>query len=216
MKSGRTIGTRARFGLAGRGAGWRSSAGFAVAGSLALACLLGGCAFSAQVAATQPSAVTQQLLARSLERALSRLDVKRFAGQQVTADVYVQTPGNQAFVKELVIAWLGAQGIRVAPYGSTLTLKVFAPVYGTDHAESLIGIPAFQAPVFAIPVPEIALFKQVRNRGQAEVEIYAFDEKTNEFVARTPVGAGQAKFDNYTVLLIINFTVTDIDKPPAE
>jgi hypothetical protein len=214
-KSDRTIGTRARFGPAGCSAGRRRGAELAVVASLALASLLGGCAFTAQVAATQPSAVTQQLLARSLERALSRLDVKRFAGQQATADVYVQA-GNQAFVKELVIAWLGEQGIRVAPVGGTLALKVFAPVYGTDHAESLLGIPAFQAPVVAIPVPEIALFKQVRNRGQAEVEIYAFDEKTNEFVAKTPVSAGQAKYDNYTVLLIVNFTVTDIDKPPAE
>ena len=47
--------------------------------------------------------------------------------------------------------------------GATLALKVFASAYGTDHAESLIGIPAFQAPVVAIPVPEIALFKWVRD-----------------------------------------------------
>ncbi len=123
-----------------------------------------------------------------------------------------------------MIAWLGEQGIRIVPVGATLDLKVFAPVFGTDHAESLIGIPAFQAPVVAIPVPEIALFKLVRNRGLAEVEIYAFDETANEFVSKTPVSVGQAKFDNCTVLLIINctvlpiinFTVTDIDKPPAE
>ncbi len=213
--NGRTTGRRAQCWLAGWGAGRPGLAGLSFAGSLVLASLLGGCAFSTQVAATVPSGVTQQLLARSLERALARLDVKRFVGQQVSADVYVQS-GNQAFVRELVIAWLGEQGIHVSPIGAALNLKVFAPVFGTDHGESLIGIPAFQAPVIAIPVPEIALFKWVRNRGQAEVEIYAFDEKTNEFVSKTPVSAGQAKFDNYTVLLIINFTVTDIDKPPAE
>jgi len=183
---------------------------------VALSFLIGGCSFSAQLAATQPSGITQQLLARSLDRALARLEVKRFAGQQVAAEVYTQSGGNQAFIREYILAWLGERGVRVAPDGATLALKVFAPVYGTDHAESLIGIPAFQAPVVAIPVPEIALFKWVRNRGLAEVQIYAFEGKTGVFVDKTPAGTGRAKFDDFTVLLIINFTVTDIDTPSTE
>jgi hypothetical protein len=185
----------------------------------ALALLLGGCAFSVQVPATQPPAITQQLLARSLERALAQLDVKRFAGQQVTAEVFTQggpQSGTQAFVKEFVVAWLGERGIRVEPQGAVVALKVFAPVFGTDQGQSLIGIPAFQAPVVNVLVPEIALFKWVRNRGQAEVQIYSFDAKTNTFLAKTPASIGRAKFDDFTVLLIINFTVTDVDKPARE
>jgi hypothetical protein len=45
---------------------------------------------------TQPPAITQQLLVRSLERALSQLDVKRVAGQEVAADVFTHA-GNQVF-----------------------------------------------------------------------------------------------------------------------
>ena len=194
----------------------RSGAAGSVTALVALSYLIGGCSFSAQLAATQPSGITQQLLARSLDRALARLEVKRFAGQQVAAEVYTQSGGNQAFIREYIIAWLGERGVRVAPDGATLALKVFAPVYGTDHAESLIGFPAFQAPVVAVPVPEIALFKWVRNRGLAEVQIYAFEGKTGVFVDKTAVGTGRAKFDDFTVLLIINFTVTDIDTPSTE
>ncbi len=194
----------------------RSGAGGSVTGLVALSFLIGGCAFSAQLPATQPSGITQQLLARSLDRALARLEVKRFAGQQVSAEFYTQSSVNQAFIREYIVAWLGERGVRVAPEGATLALKVFASAYGTDHAESLIGIPAFQAPVVAIPVPEIALFKWVRNRGLAEVQIYAFEGKTNVFVDKTPVGTGRAKSDDFTILLIINFTVTDIDKPSTE
>jgi hypothetical protein len=194
----------------------RSGAGGSVTALVALSFLIGGCSFSAQLAATQPSGITQQLLARSLDRALAQLEVKRFAGRQVAAEVYTQSGGNQAFIREYIIAWLGERGVRVAPDGATLALKVFAPVYGTDHAESLIGIPAFQAPVVAIPVPEIALFKWIRNRGLAEVQIYAFEGKTGVFVDKTAVGTGRAKFDDFTVLLIINFTVTDIDTPSPE
>src|SRR5439155_9795244 len=61
----------------------RSGAGGGVTGLVALSYLIGGCAFSAQLPATQPSGITQQLLARSLDRALARLEVMRFAAQQV-------------------------------------------------------------------------------------------------------------------------------------
>jgi len=174
--------------------------------------LFGGCAYSVQAAITQPPAITQQLLARSLERALEQLDVKRFAGQQVTAEAYTQR-GNQGYIREFVIAWLGEHGIRVSPVGSSTTLKVFAPVFGTDQGQSLIGIPAFQAPLIGVIVPEIALFKWLRNRGRAEVQIYSFDANTNVFVDKTAATVGHAKFDDFTVLLIINFSVTDVDKP---
>ena len=194
---------------------FRSPTRLPALGLVALSFLAGGCAFSVQVPPTQPPAITQQLLARSLERALAQLDVKRFAGQQVDAEVFTQS-GNQAFVKQLVVAWLGEQGIRVAPGDVALTLRVFAPVFGTDQGQSLIGIPAFQAPLVGVVVPEIALFKWVRNRGQAEVQVYSFDGKTNAFIDKSPVRTGRAKFDDFTVLLIINFSVTDVDKPPRQ
>ena len=186
-----------------------------VMGLVALCLLIGGCGFSVQAAATQPPAISQQLLIRSLERALSQLEVKRFADQEVTAEVFTHS-GNQAFVKEFVVAWLGEQGVHVVPGAAGLTLKVLAPVLGIDHAESLIGIPAFQLPIMNIPLPEIAFFKWVRNRGQAEVQIYAFDGKTNVFVDKSQPSVGRAKFDDFTVLLIINFTVTDVDKRPGQ
>jgi len=36
---------------------------------------------------------------------------------------------------------------------------------------SLLGVPAFQAPVVNVPVPELALFKWTRNRGQTELRV---------------------------------------------
>src|SRR6266498_2234400 len=74
----------------------RSGAGGSVTGLVALSFLIGGCAFSAQLPATQPSGITQQLLARSLDRALARLEVKRFAGQQVSAEFYTQSSVNRS------------------------------------------------------------------------------------------------------------------------
>jgi len=178
----------------------------------AVACLLLGCSLSAGFVPTQPSGVTQQLLIRSLERGLARLDLGRFAGRSVDVDVFVQA-GDQAFVQEFVVAWLKAHGARVVANAPALRLKVFASVLGTDRGETLIGIPAFQAPVVNVPFPEIALFKWTRNRGQSELRVYALDGKTEDFVEQLPLGVGHSKSDDFTVLLFIGFTRSDLDKP---
>ena len=74
-----------------------------------------------------------------------------------------------------------AHGVRMVPKDPELRLKVFATALGTDRGETLVGLPAFQAPILNVPFPEIALFKWVRNRGQTEC-VFAFDGKTDEFV----------------------------------
>ena len=160
-------------------------------------CLTLGCSLTAGLEPTKPSGISQQLLIRSLERGLTQLDLGRFAGQRVDADVFVQA-GNQVFVKEFVVAWLEAHGVRVVSNAPALKLKVFASVLGTDHSQTLLGIPAFQAPVVNVPVPEIALFKWVRNRGLSELRVYAVDGKTGHFVDQLPLGTGHSKADDFS------------------
>ena len=104
-----------------------------------LACLLGGCAFSSQLTPTQPAGVTQQLLMRSLERALATLDIGRFVDRAVTVDLYQQA-GNEAFVKAFVTAWLEAHRVQVTAIQPELKLRVFVSVLGTDRNEKFIGI----------------------------------------------------------------------------
>jgi hypothetical protein len=178
--------------------------------------LLGGCSLASQLPPTQPPGVTQQLLIRSLERALGQLDLSRLQGREVAVDVFVMVGAqgfvNHAFVKEFCTAWFQTHGVRTVPSAPDLRVKLFASVLGTDMDSTLIGIPSFQVPVVNVPFPEIALFKWQRNRGQAEVRIYEFDAKTDAVVGSQPPGVGRAKYDNFTVLLIIGWTVEDTEK----
>jgi hypothetical protein len=172
--------------------------------------VLTGCALSPVPPATQPSGVTQQLLMRSLERALAKLDIERLKTQTVTVEVFHHA-GPDALVKEFIVSWLKAHGARVVPAAPDLKVKAFAGVLGTDNDQALFGIPAFQAPVVNIPVPEIAIFKWQRSHGVAELRLYEFDGQTEEIVNATPISTGRAKFDKFTVLLFIGFTQTDVD-----
>jgi hypothetical protein len=184
---------------------------------IGLAALLSGCAASVQLAATQPSAVGQQLVVRSLERALMQLDLTRMAGRRVAVELFAQT-GSQAFVKEFVIGWLQARGVRVTSESPELKVKVLVAAVGSDRGETFVGIPSLQAPVIGVPLPEIALFKWARNRGLSELLVHVFDGSTDALVETIGPGIGNSKRDDFTVLMFIGFGVSDLDKrpPPPE
>jgi hypothetical protein len=90
---------------------------------------------------------------------------------------------------------------------------VYLLTLGTDRGQTFVGIPAFQVPVLSVPIPEIALFKWVRSRGRADVRIYAFDPASAAFVEALPEATGRSKFDDYTILIVVAFSVTDVDDP---
>ena len=185
--------------------------GRAVIWLIAASRLTGGCAMAAQLKAVEPTALTQQLVMRSLERAVAQLDLDRVRGRRVALEVFAQA-GNPALTRALVASWLVEHGVHVTTDAPDLTMHVLISALGSDLGETLIGIPAFQAPLVGMPVPEIALFKWVRNRGLSEMRLYTFDAKTGAFVDKGRAVEGRSKRDDFTVLLIVRFTVTDVDE----
>jgi hypothetical protein len=165
------------------------------------------------VTATPRSTIEQKLLVRSLERAVVQVDTTRLKGKYAVVNVQGLTP-DRDFAKEFLLAWLEEHGVHIAanPEKADLELKAFLPAFGVDRSEGLVGTPSFSAPLLGIPIPEIALFKAQQNRGSTELQIYALDARTGEFVEKSDVRVGTAKYDDYTVLFVISFTVTDIDE----
>ncbi|HXA98083.1 MAG TPA: hypothetical protein VN323_21150 [Candidatus Dormibacteraeota bacterium] len=186
---------------------------FRFAAAALLGFVLGGCSLASQIGTTNPTGIAQQLLVRSLERALGSLDLDRLRGRPVGLEVAVQS-GNENFVKDFTSTWLRAHGMRVTSDSPEMKLKLFVSVYGTDRDQTLIGVPAFQAPLVGVPVPELAFFKWVRNRGQAELRLWAFDSKGDVVMDAPGPGIGRAKYDDFTVLLFIGFTLSDVDQRP--
>jgi hypothetical protein len=182
----------------------------------ALGLALAGCS-QRTVTLTPRSGVEQELVVRALERAIAGIDVTRLERRRVTLELTGLT-GDEAFARNFLTALLQARGVDVVPGAERpdLRLKVFATVLGTDHGETLIGVPALQVPLLPVPIPEIALFKWARHRGVAEIQTFIFDGETGLFLSRIPDGVGRAKFDRFTVLLVVSFVVDDLgDRPPA-
>ena len=172
-----------------------------------------GCAVSPQITNTPRSSIEQELLVSSLERGFETLDTQRLAGATVVVDFFGLTPDND-FAKEFLIAWLQSHQVRIVtdPNEAQLRVKVFAPVLGVDQAQSFIGTPAFTVPFLGVTIPEIALFRDVRHMGHAALETYTIEEDGGKFLVKSPPAMGRSEYDDYTILIVIHFTRSDMEK----
>src|SRR5207237_5363624 len=180
---------------------------------LCLFVLLTGCAVSTQISTTQRSSIEERLLVRSLERALASLDTQEFKGKTVAVDFFALSP-DKDFTKEFFTAWLQGQQVQIAtdPKQAQLHLKVFAPVLAVDQGQSFVGAPSFTVPILGFVMPEIALFKNVRHSGHAEVEIYTIDQGTGKFIDKSAPAIGETQYDDYTIMIVVHFTRGDMEK----
>ena len=162
------------------------------------------------------TAVEQELVVRSVDRAIGSLNTTALTGHRAVFNLYGLTK-DADFAKALLSDHLRARGIRLVEAWESpdVRLDVFASVMGIDQTESLIGIPALQAPVVGIPIPEIALFKWNQNRSHTELRLFAFDQATGRLIEQAPDAEGRAKYDTFKVLLVITFSSSDLDERPV-
>jgi hypothetical protein len=175
--------------------------------------LASGCAVATQITPTARSSIEQKLLVQALERAFDGLDSQLVKGKTIAVEFYDLTP-DKDFARELFIAHLQSEGAIIPPIPSQaqLRLKVFAPVLAVDRGQSFIGAPSFTVPLVGFVVPEIPLFRDVKHSGQAEIKVFASDAASGAFVDESELAVGKANHDDFTVLIVIHFTRTDLEK----
>jgi hypothetical protein len=174
---------------------------------------IAGCAATAQITNTQRSSIEQELLVRALERAMTGLDTQKVKDKTVWVEFYGLTP-DKDFAREYFTAWLQGQGVRVStdPRSAQVRLKAFASVLAVDQGQSFLGAPAFTVPVIGFGVPEIPLFKNIEHSGHAEIKVSMTDNQTGEFIGESAPAVGEALHDDYTVLIVVHFTRSDLEK----
>ena len=67
-------------------------------------------------------------------------------------------------------------------------------------------------PLLGFAFPEIAVFRDVKHSGHAEIKIFATDAETGDFVGESAPAIGKSNHDDYTVLILVHFTRTDLEK----
>jgi hypothetical protein len=173
---------------------------------------LSGCTTVRQTG-TERSSIEQRLLVRALERAVRRMDTEVFRGRRIDVRLYGLTT-DQTFAQEFVASRLALRGVHVVRAGepSDTVVRMFATALAVDNDSTLFGLPAMQAPVLAVPIPEIAIFKAERSRGHAEIELYLYDDD-GYFIGALPDAFGQSTYRRFTILIVISFGTGDLKKP---
>ncbi len=167
---------------------------------------------SLRMTMTPRSIMEQQLIVLAIERAVSQLDTQKLTGKRVTMELYGLAIDDLPFAREFVNIWLWKNGVKVVQdkEEADIRLKGFVKVLAVDQAETLFGTPQFS--LLGIPIPAIAIYRNLRNRGLAEIQIYAIDDKKEVLVDEIMEGIGKAKHDRFTVLFIFSWTSSDLDK----
>lgn len=178
---------------------------------LAAVCIT-SCAVTVNV--TPNSGVEQRLRFRSLERAIAQLEIQRFRGKRVRLELLtLADEQTRRFAESYAQARFKESGLDIVPIGdeADLTLTIFAYVLGSDQGEKLVGLPALPTPV-GFSLPELAVYKTTQNHGRTRLQVYAFDGQTGQFVEKTRVGVGQARYNQHVILVFLKFTSSDLDE----
>lgn len=172
---------------------------------------LTGCT-SIRMTQTSRSALEQQLEVKALERAVSQTPIEQFKGKSVSLELFGLNTIDLPFAIAYFRVWLVKQGVHVVQEGQAfdLQLRVFLKVLAVDQTEVLLGTPEFN--FLGIPIPAIAFYRHLLNRGRADLKGYVIDPDSSTLVAELPVSSGKAMHDRFTFLFIISWTKSDLDK----
>lgn len=175
---------------------------------------LSGCSSTFESTKTSRSSIEQLLLSQSLQRSLTDAVLPIPPGQSVAVET-VGLTADQAFVTALIEKWLSREGLNLPKDGKeSLVARVTLDAFGTLQAQTFFGIPQISGGFLPLSIPELAFYKAHRQQGLARFSIDFIEKKTGRLVRSTPVYEGDAFYNQFTVLLALNFRSTDLLPPP--
>jgi hypothetical protein len=129
----------------------------------------------------------------------------------------MNTPSREIrYIRDTVAAELGRRGYRVRDPGaaSPYLIRVMAESFGTMQGISFFGMPAVQSVLIPFALPELILYRHVKQSGYTRLHLDVYDDRTGEFLGSTAKLVGRSYYDQYTILFFITWFVTDIAAPP--
>ena len=159
---------------------------------------------------TARSAVEEMLICTVVERGISKAEFGRYQGKVVKLDCANLAPQVD---KDLIIAYLklhlSNSGVIISESDAQkpeYIIQVSCGVLATDIDRFMIGTPALPIPVsqtsLSIVIPEIPLFRRIVRSGHARFFFNVLDVATAKPIESFVGLNAEAKYVNWTVLLI--------------
>jgi len=185
---------------------------------LLLVGFMSACSTTHKTTQTARTPIEQLLLSEAVSRSLSQQPTESLQIPQ-NAGVVLDTSGisgDQGYVKEVIIGWLGGQGYRIQNDVAQATHKINVIVesFGTEFEDTFFGLPPIQGGLIPISTPELALFKVQNQTGYVKLYLNIYELPTGKFVQTVKPYLGQTYYDDYTVMFLFKFNKTDLTSPP--
>jgi hypothetical protein len=186
------------------------------------------CVFSACMVPTSkptdPLTPTEQLLfSQAIQRGLKDVDVEIPKGTPITleasglrVDQSLHGDVIHQHMKNVVAGWLGQQGllIREEEKDATYRVHLILESLGTTQRIKMFGLQAASPALLPIAIPELALYKRLRNQGYVRLYFDIFEMDTGRLIRSTEPRIGSVTETAYTVFFFIRWRDTDMDLPP--
>lgn len=213
-ESGRTVGSVAREQNLTETAVRSLIAGVFV---LAAACLSIGCALPARGPRALRSPLEQALLSQAIARGAERVTLGLPKGTTVLLDSSGLSEDHH-FVADVLEGWLGRLGHAIGEEGdeARYRLRMVVQSVGNDHNTIFFGILASRLVWVPIVLPEIAIYKKVRQAGFLRLYFDIFEAEDGRYVRSTSPVEGEIHQTRYTLLAFFKWRKTDLPSPPAD
>ena len=172
---------------------------------------------------TDPLTPTEQLLySEAIQRGLRDLHVGIPEGTPIILEISglrvdqsLQGDVIHEHMKHVVAGWLGQQGliIRKEEKDATYRVRLIIESLGATQSIRMVGMPATNAVVLPMSIPELALWKRVSRQGYTRFYLDIFEIGSDRFIRSTIPQIGTVKIINYTAFFFYKWKKTDMDFP---
>jgi hypothetical protein len=156
---------------------------------------------------TQPprTATEQFLMSYAAIEAVQNMDMSPLKGHTV----FVDETYFESFDKQFVIGQIRrnilATGAAIAARkeGADVIVEIRSAGLGIDQKDVLLGIPSLSIPMppmGALPIPEFAILKQVKQTGLSGVSLTAYNKETRKIIYSVGPSIGKSKKTDWSIL----------------
>ena len=183
---------------------------------LAALIMLSACGVTRDASKSPRAATEQLLLSQAVERSLEDVSVPMLKDAAVVMEVAGLTP-DQFYVRDAVAGHLArTQGARIVDMRdqAKYVVHVMVQALGTELDQSFFGMPQVQGGLIPIALPELPLYKFIREIGYVRYALNIYEAATGKLALATPWYTKTAAWRQYTIFIFLTFRTSTLTDPP--
>lgn len=180
---------------------------------------IAGCNITAGQVSSPRTPIEQLLLTESLLRSLEEMVIPLRSGDVVTVETawvpsHDDFKGDLPFAASVIASWFAQHGAVVGRENPKFRARVLLHAFGLDKKDVFFGVPPIQSVLIPIALPELTLYRNLRNRGYTRLSIDLVDMSSGRLVGIPWITEASVTHERYTVLFLLSWTSSDLLPPP--